>query len=68
MNLKLLAWITLPIVGLILAGIIVWNIIAWVFGWVFYLAIGVAAVGLAIWGWGKMKNKVGAGSQRKMIP
>lgn len=68
MNLKLLAWITLPIVGLILAGIIVWNVIAWVFGWVFYLAIGVAAVGLAIWGWGKMKNKVGAGSQRKMIP
>jgi len=67
-NLKLLAWITLPIVGLILAGIIVWNVIAWVFGWVFYLAIGVAAVGFAIWGWGKLKNKVGAGSQRKMIP
>ncbi|HIW64382.1 MAG TPA: hypothetical protein H9881_18165 [Candidatus Stackebrandtia excrementipullorum] len=68
MNLKLLAWIALPILGLVLAGIIVWNIVSWLFGWVFYLAIGVAAVGFAIWGWGKVKNKVSGSGERKMIP
>lgn len=68
MNAKLLAWIALPILGLIVVGIIVANILSWLFGWVLYLALGVAVVGFAIWGYGKVRNKLGSGSQRRMLP
>ena len=68
MNAKLLAWIALPILGLIVVGVIVANFVAWLLGWVFYLAIGVVAVGLAIWGYTKVRGKVSGGSQRRMLP
>ncbi|GAA4900990.1 hypothetical protein LX16_0491 [Stackebrandtia albiflava] len=67
MNLKLLAWIALPIIGLVLVGIVVLNVVSWLLGWVFYLAIGAAAVGLALWGFSKLRNKVGGGTSRKAI-
>ncbi|CAM3235162.1 hypothetical protein [Stackebrandtia soli] len=68
MNAKLLAWIALPILGLIVAGIIVANVISWLLGWVFYLALGVAVVGLGLWGYSKVRGKLSSGSQRRMLP
>ena len=64
MNLKLLAWIALPIVGLIVVGwLVAWligailNAISWVLGAVFYLLLGAAIVGVVCWGWTKVRGK-----------
>lgn len=75
MNMKLLAWIVLPVAGLIVVGVLVswlvgaiFSAISWVLGAVFYLALGVAAVGVIMWGWSKMRNSVGGSSSRKELP
>lgn len=75
MNLKLLAWIALPIAGLIVAGwLVAWLVgvifsaISWVLGAVFYLALGVLAVGAIVWGWSKVRNKLSGGTQRRQLP
>lgn len=68
MNFKLMAWIVLPIAGLIAAGMVVWWLLSWVFGFVFYLVLGAVAVGAIMWGWSKMRGKVGGAPRRKEIP
>jgi hypothetical protein len=73
-NLKLLAWIALPIIGLVLVGwLAAWLIgtvlsaLSWVLGTVFYLVLGAAAVGVAIWGWSKIRTKLAGPSTRRQI-
>ena len=74
MNLKLLAWIVLPIVGLIVVGwLAVWLVgavlsaLSWVLGLAFYLILGAAAVGVIMWGWTKVRGKLSGGTQRRQI-
>lgn len=75
MNMKLLAWIVLPVAGLIVAGVLVswlvgaiFSAISWVLGLAFYLVLGAAAIGVIMWGWSKVRGKVGGTPRRKEIP
>lgn len=45
MNAKLLAWLVLPLVGLVLAGMIAIWLVKALLGLVVYLAVGAAVVG-----------------------
>lgn len=74
MNAKLLAWIALPIVGLVVVGwLAAWLIgtvlsaLSWVLGLVFYIALGAAAVGVLVWAWNKMRTKLSGAPQRRQI-
>lgn len=74
MNLKLLAWIALPIVGLVVVGWLaawligtVFSAISWVLGLAFYLVLGAAAVGAIVWGWSKVRAKLSGTPQRRQI-
>ena len=65
MNAKLIFWIAAPIVGLIVVGwLAIWLVgalfsaIGWVFGALFYLVVGVAAVAAIVWGIGKARGQI----------
>ncbi|HIV58640.1 MAG TPA: hypothetical protein H9902_11875 [Candidatus Stackebrandtia faecavium] len=65
MNLKLLAWIALPFIGLIVVGwLVAWligailNAISWVLGAVFYLVLAIAIVAALCWVWSKVRTKL----------
>jgi tetrahydromethanopterin S-methyltransferase subunit C len=70
-NFKLLAWIIGPILALFVLGYIViaivGTVLSWLFSIVFYLAIGLLVVGVAIWGYNKVRGKLGSGNQHRQI-
>ena len=68
MNLRLLAWIVLPVVGLIIVGWIAVKLLAVLFGWVIYLALGAAVVAGAVYLYGKAKKALGRGSSHRSLP
>ncbi|MEV0648387.1 hypothetical protein AB0I28_24290 [Phytomonospora sp. NPDC050363] len=68
MNLRLLAWIVLPVVGLILVGWLAIKVLALVLGWIVYVAIGAAVVVGAIYAWGKVRQALGKGPTRRSLP
>lgn len=70
MNFKLLAWMVGPILGLIVLGWIVvgllgplFNALWWLLSVAVYLAVGIAVVGLAVWGWNKLRGTNSAGAR-----
>lgn len=62
MNLKLLAWVVAPVVALIVLG---WIVIGLITEFAFYLVVGALAVGLALWGWNKLRGTRSARGQAR---
>lgn len=74
MNLKLLGWIALPLLGLIFVGWLAVWLVGVILGAVatglkvlFYLAVFAGLIALGVWGYSKVRAQLG-GAQRRQLP
>jgi hypothetical protein len=62
---KLVAWLVLPLVGLVVAGMIAIWLIKALFGLIVYLIVGAAVVGGGIYLYNRARRAVGPGSRAR---
>jgi hypothetical protein len=65
MNARLVAWLVLPIVGLVIAGMVAIWIIKALLGLIVYLAVGAAVVGGGIYLYRRARRAVGPGTRAR---
>lgn len=63
MNARLVAWLLLPLVGLVLAGMLAIWVIKALLGLIVYLAVGAAVVGGGIYLYRRARRAVGPGTR-----
>ena len=62
---KLLAWLVLPVVGLILAGMLAIWVFHALLGLVFYVIVGALVVGGGLYLYGRARRAVGPGTRTR---
>lgn len=67
MNLRLLAWLVLPVAGVIVAGWIVFKLLSMLLGAIVWLAWVALIVGGIVFIGYKAKEKLGGGSEKKRL-
>ncbi|HET6211958.1 MAG TPA: hypothetical protein VFE14_03690 [Micromonosporaceae bacterium] len=62
---RLLAWVVLPIVGLVLAGMLAIWLFKALLGLVFYLLVGALVVGGGVYLYGRARRALGPGTRTR---
>jgi hypothetical protein len=62
---RLLAWVVLPIVGLVLAGMLAIWLFKALLGLVFYLIVGVLVVGGGVYLYGRARRAIAPGTRTR---
>jgi hypothetical protein len=62
---RLLAWIVLPLIGLVLVGALAIALVKAVFGVLIYLIVGALVVGGGVYLYGRAKRALGPGTRAR---
>jgi protein-S-isoprenylcysteine O-methyltransferase Ste14 len=63
---RLIAWLVLPLVGLVLLGMLALWMFEWLLGFALYLVVGVLVAGGATYLYHRAKRAVGPGTRNRL--